>query len=143
MGIKVTGGSINKNKVSLNSQDSLTIRNGGNGPKTIGVVSSPKNRISIDKQDRTTIRSIGIAGRLTSEDAAKITAAYDQSNTSIDIAGSAYNYANNLVLNAATQLVTLTDVDATSLDNNETLVYDEQTGKFVVKELPIINGGTF
>lgn len=143
MGIKVTGGSITKNKVSLNSQDSLTIRNGSAGPKTINVVSTPKNRISVDKQDRTTIRSIGIAGRLTAEDAAKITTAYDQSNTSIGISISAYNYANNLVLNAATQLVTLTDVDATSLDNNETLVYDEQTGKFVVKELPIINGGTF
>lgn len=41
------------------------------------------------------------------------------------------------------KLVTLLDVDATSLDNNETLVYDEATEKFIVKELPNINGGTF
>lgn len=40
-------------------------------------------------------------------------------------------------------VVELRDVDASSLDNNETLVYDEASDKFVVKELPIINGGTF
>ena len=37
----------------------------------------------------------------------------------------------------------LKDVDASSIDNNETVVYDEVSGKFVIKELPIINGGTF
>jgi hypothetical protein len=37
----------------------------------------------------------------------------------------------------------LNDVDATSLNNNETIVYDEASDKFVVKELPIVNGGTF
>jgi hypothetical protein len=40
-------------------------------------------------------------------------------------------------------LVNLTDVDASDVDNNETLVYDEQSGKFVIKTLPIIDGGTF
>lgn len=45
-----------------------------------------------------------------------------------------------VTLNKFTQL---TDVDATSVDNNETVVYDEVSGKFVVKEIPIINGGTF
>lgn len=37
----------------------------------------------------------------------------------------------------------LKDVDASDPDNNETLVYDESTGKYVVKTLPIINGGTY
>ena len=37
----------------------------------------------------------------------------------------------------------LKDVDSSDADNNETLVYDEVSGKFVIKELPIINGGTF
>ena len=37
----------------------------------------------------------------------------------------------------------LRDVDATDSDNNETVVYDTAAGKFVVKELPVINGGTF
>lgn len=37
----------------------------------------------------------------------------------------------------------LQDVDATSLNNNETIVYDEARDKFVVKELPIVNGGNF
>jgi hypothetical protein len=41
------------------------------------------------------------------------------------------------------QLSALSDVDASDVDNNETLVYDEASGKFVVKELPVINGGTF
>lgn len=37
----------------------------------------------------------------------------------------------------------LEDVDASDPDNNETLVYDEATGKYVIKTLPIISGGTF
>ena len=37
----------------------------------------------------------------------------------------------------------LRDVDASDADNNETLVYDESSGKFIVKEIPIITGGTF
>ena len=37
----------------------------------------------------------------------------------------------------------LIDVDANDADNNETLVYDASTGKYVVKEIPIINGGDF
>jgi hypothetical protein len=44
---------------------------------------------------------------------------------------------------AVDTLIELKDVDATSVDNNETIVYDEVSGKFVVKEIPIINGGTF
>jgi len=36
----------------------------------------------------------------------------------------------------------LIDVDATDPNNNETLVYDSATGKYVIKELPIVNGGT-
>lgn len=37
----------------------------------------------------------------------------------------------------------LEDVDATDPDNNETLVYDAASGKYVIKELPVLNGGTF
>lgn len=37
----------------------------------------------------------------------------------------------------------LEDVDASDPDNNETLVYDQATGKYVIKTLPIISGGTF
>jgi len=40
-------------------------------------------------------------------------------------------------------ILELKDVDASDIDNNETLVYDEASGKFVVKEIPIINGGEF
>lgn len=44
---------------------------------------------------------------------------------------------------SAQYLSQLKDVDSSDIDNNETLVYDEVSEKFVVKELPIINGGTF
>ena len=37
----------------------------------------------------------------------------------------------------------LSDVDASDPDNNETLVYDAASGKYVLKELPAINGGNF
>lgn len=43
----------------------------------------------------------------------------------------------------ANSLRGLNDVDATSLNNNETIVYDAASDKFVVKELPIVTGGTF
>ena len=43
----------------------------------------------------------------------------------------------------STRLSDLTDVEASDPDNNETLVYDATSGKYVVKELPIVNGGTF
>lgn len=46
-------------------------------------------------------------------------------------------------LSAVTSLAALSDVDASDPDNNETLVYDDATGKYVVKTLPNINGGTF
>lgn len=37
----------------------------------------------------------------------------------------------------------LLDVDVTGASNNDTVVYDSAAGKYVVKELPILNGGTF
>jgi hypothetical protein len=40
-------------------------------------------------------------------------------------------------------LTQLKDVDASDVDNNETIVYDAASGKFKVEELPLINGGEF
>lgn len=37
----------------------------------------------------------------------------------------------------------LTDVNATLKANNNTLVYDASSGTYIVKELPVVNGGTF
>lgn len=37
----------------------------------------------------------------------------------------------------------LRDVDASDADNNETLVFDATTNKYVVKPLPSIDGGTY
>lgn len=41
------------------------------------------------------------------------------------------------------RLVELVDVDAAQLENNNTLVYDTSSEKFIVKELPIVDGGNF
>lgn len=43
----------------------------------------------------------------------------------------------------ASRLANLTDVDASDPDNNETLVYDSTSGKYVIKTLPVVNGGSF
>ena len=40
-------------------------------------------------------------------------------------------------------LAGLTDVDASDSDNNETLIYDAASGKYVIKTLPNLDGGTF
>lgn len=44
---------------------------------------------------------------------------------------------------ATTKLASLTDVDASNPDNNETLVYDAVSERYVIKTLPVVNGGTF
>lgn len=46
-------------------------------------------------------------------------------------------------IDLANRFSNLTDVDASSPDNNETVVYDSATGKYVVKTLPVLDGGTF
>lgn len=37
----------------------------------------------------------------------------------------------------------LSDVDASGASDNDVVVYDAATQKFVVEELPVVNGGTF
>jgi hypothetical protein len=41
------------------------------------------------------------------------------------------------------KLSSLIDVDTSDPDDNETLVYDAASEKYVVKTLPVVNGGTF
>lgn len=76
------------------------------GTKVIVRPTSP-NRISINSQQSKSIRTVGIASAV------------------------------------ANKLENLTDVDATDSDNNETLVYDAVSGKYVIKTLPVVDGGTF
>jgi hypothetical protein len=71
------------------------------------VRSSAPNRISINNQQSKTVRTVGIAAASTNK------------------------------------LESLTDVDASDPDNNETLVYDASSGKYVIKQLPGVDGGTF
>lgn len=79
----------------------------------ITVITQPKNRILINNSQRSQIKSVNVVGASTTG------------------ASGVVNFSE------------LHDVDASSVDNNETVVYDEVSGKFVVKEIPIINGGTF
>lgn len=44
---------------------------------------------------------------------------------------------------AATKLTNLFDVDTSDADNNETLVYDATLNKYVIKTLPVVDGGSF
>ena len=44
---------------------------------------------------------------------------------------------------AATKLTNLFDVDTSDADNNETLVYDATSNKYVIKTLPVVDGGSF
>jgi hypothetical protein len=46
-------------------------------------------------------------------------------------------------IDLANRFANLLDVDATDPDNNETVVYDSVTQKYVVKPLPVVDGGTF
>jgi len=46
-------------------------------------------------------------------------------------------------LGSITKLRQLTDVTATDLTSNNTIVYDSTADKFVVSVLPKISGGTF
>lgn len=46
-------------------------------------------------------------------------------------------------IDLANRFSNLLDVDATDPDNNETIVYDSATGKYTVKTLPVLDGGTF
>lgn len=46
-------------------------------------------------------------------------------------------------ISAGRSLALLSDVDASDPDNNETLVYDSSTQKYVVKTLPTIDGGSY
>lgn len=41
------------------------------------------------------------------------------------------------------RLSELTDVDVSGAENNETLVYDASSGKYIIKPLPAVDGGTF
>lgn len=48
-----------------------------------------------------------------------------------------------IVSPAGSRFENLTDIDASGADNNEVLVYDANADKYVIKELPVVNGGTF
>lgn len=41
------------------------------------------------------------------------------------------------------RLAGLIDVDASNPDNNETLVYDSSSQMYVVKTLPVVDGGSY
>lgn len=46
-------------------------------------------------------------------------------------------------LTTVTRLPQLSDVNATDPDNNEVLVYESATQTYVIKTLPIVDGGSY
>lgn len=47
------------------------------------------------------------------------------------------------VLANGTKLTDLSDVDASGSENNEVLVYDSELEKYVIKSLPVLDGGQY
>ena len=47
------------------------------------------------------------------------------------------------VLANGTKLTDLSDVDASGSENNEVLVYDSALDKYVIKSLPVLDGGQY
>lgn len=45
--------------------------------------------------------------------------------------------------NGASRLAQLTDVDTNNKANNDVLVYDEATNKYISKPIPLVDGGAF
>lgn len=48
-----------------------------------------------------------------------------------------------VISGSTTSIATLEGVDVSGAVQNDTLVYDDESGLFLAKELPVINGGTF
>lgn len=72
----------------------------------------------------------------------KVTLVSDQKNR-ISINSQNRKQIKTFAIPPVSALADLTDVNASDPDNNETLVYDDATGKYVVKTLPNVDGGTF
>lgn len=51
--------------------------------------------------------------------------------------------ATTAEISTIANLSQIQDVDASDPDNNEVLVYDQTTNKYVIKTLPVVQGGTF
>jgi hypothetical protein len=79
----------------------------------IKVVTQPANRITINTQQQDQVKEVKVVGA-----------------TQVGTAG-------------VQTLSQLRDVDARNIVNGATLVYDETANKFVVKVLPVVDGGTF
>ena len=77
-------------------------------------------RVAISGQQRPVVRTVGLQNII------------NYSNT-----------VNNIYPEGASNLTDLLDVDSTDADDNEVLVFDEDTGKYVVKPVPGVDGGDF
>lgn len=55
------------------------------------------------------------------------------------------NPGNRISINnqLSSKIAQLSDVDASTKANNDVLVYEENSGKFVSKILPVVDGGSF
>jgi hypothetical protein len=49
----------------------------------------------------------------------------------------------NIYVTGTENLTELNDVNASDANDGETIVYDANTNTYIVKELPVLRGGTF
>jgi hypothetical protein len=102
-------------------------------------VASSKNSVQVSQNDSTSTTLIGINSQTT-----KLTSLVQSEAKNRISVNSQKNETVRFIRSSATsRLDSLLDVDASDADNNETLVYDATTGKYVVRTIPNLDGGNF
>ena len=96
------------------------------------VTSVGGSRVAVNARQSTTVRHV------TGDAGTPVKVQNAQRDTVRYIAGVGLGGADGL-----NRIAEMLDVDMSDADTNETLVYNESDGTFVVKEIPVINGGTF
>lgn len=86
----------------------------------VTVTSGNSTRVAINNQQPAIVRSVSLQPQV------------NYSNT-----------VNNIFPEGATRLVDLSDVDASDVDDNEVVVFDQVANNFVIKPLPVVSGGEF
>jgi hypothetical protein len=114
------------------------------------VNSASKNRVSVNTQQKQTIGFVQTSSDSNTESAISVYAPMSYGSV-INTDGKNRVSLNSrkketvrfIRTSATSRLDSLLDVDSSDADNNEVLVFDAVSGKYVVKVLPILDGGSF
>jgi hypothetical protein len=104
----------NNYRIGVNDSEGIT-------KKSVQITSGPVTRMGLDTGgQKKTVRTIIMGG-----------------------AGGTANVNLNISGNGVFKLADLLDVNSTDVDNNEVVVWDEAQNKYVIKTLPVLDGGVF